>query len=107
MLILTPFIIIAVIIPLVIYLLNFVIREKSLKEQEKITPFECGFSPFKKARRAFSIRFFITTLIFLIFDVEVAILLPVGIIIKISNFIYLIITALLVTIILLLGLLHE
>lgn len=107
MLILTPFIIIAIIIPIIIYLLNFLIREKSLKEQEKISPFECGFSPFKKARRAFSLRFFITTLIFLIFDVEVAILLPIGIIIKISNFTTLLITALLVTIILLLGLLHE
>ena len=107
MLTLAPLIIISIIIPFIILSLNIFIREKSIIAQEKITPFECGFSPFKKARRAFSLRFFITTLIFLIFDVEVAVLLPIRIIIKISNINYLLPTAILVTLILLLGLLHE
>lgn len=107
MLTLAPFIIIAIIIPIIILVLNIIISEKSNISQEKITPFECGFSPFKKARRAFSLRFFITTLIFLIFDVEVAVLLPIRIIFKITNINYILISALLVTLILLLGLLHE
>ena len=107
MLTLTPLIILSILISFIILTLNIFIREKSIINQEKITPFECGFSPFKKARRAFSLRFFITTLIFLIFDVEVAVLLPISIILKITNIRYIIITAILVTLILLLGLLHE
>lgn len=91
----------------IIILLTLILREKSLKEREKITPFECGFSPFKKARRPFSIRFFITTLIFLIFDIEIALLLPLGILSKSTNNMITYSLGFIVTLILILGLLHE
>lgn len=107
MLIILVSILVALLISLIIILLTIFLSEKSNKEREKITPFECGFSPFKKARRPFSIRFFLTTLIFLIFDIEVALLLPLGILTKISNSINLLITRILITLILLVGLLHE
>lgn len=83
------------------------LREKTTKEREKITPFECGFSPLKKARRTFSLRFLITTIIFLIFDIEIALLLPLGILRKISNPFILIKLGYIITFILILGLLHE
>ena len=96
-----------IIISLAIVLLTLRLREKSLQEREKITPFECGFSPFKKARRSFSIRFFVVTLIFLIFDIEIALLFPLRVLITSPDKTILIIRGVVVIIILTAGLLHE
>ena len=73
---------VAIIISFLMARLTLLIREKSIKEREKITPFECGFTPIKKSRTPFSLRFFIITLIFLIFDIEVSLVLPIGLLIE-------------------------
>ena len=62
MLTLAPFIIIAIIIPIIILVLNIIISEKSNISQEKITPFECGFDPKDSARLPISIRFFLSVI---------------------------------------------
>ncbi len=43
---------------------------------EKLSAYECGFEPFDDARRRFDVRFYLVSILFIIFDVEVAFLFP-------------------------------
>jgi NADH-quinone oxidoreductase subunit A len=45
-------------------------------DAEKLSPYECGFEAFDDARRRFDIRFYLVSILFIIFDLEVAFLFP-------------------------------
>jgi NADH:ubiquinone oxidoreductase subunit 3 (subunit A) len=43
---------------------------------EKISVYECGFSPFGDSRSRFEVRFYIVAILFMIFDLEIIFLFP-------------------------------
>jgi NADH:ubiquinone oxidoreductase subunit 3 (subunit A) len=49
---------------------------RPIQDLEKASPFECGFIPQASHRVPFSLHFFLTTILFLVFDVELVLLFP-------------------------------
>jgi NADH-quinone oxidoreductase subunit A len=48
----------------------------SRPDPEKVSAYECGFNAFDDARMKFDIRFYLVSILFIIFDLEVAFLFP-------------------------------
>lgn len=45
-------------------------------DPEKNAPYECGFEAFEDARMKFDVRYYLIAILFILFDLEVAFLLP-------------------------------
>jgi NADH-quinone oxidoreductase subunit A len=45
-------------------------------DSEKLSAYECGFNAFDDARMKFDVRFYLVSILFIIFDLEVAFLFP-------------------------------
>ena len=57
-----------------------VTRTKS--DTEKNSAYECGFESFGDARRKFDVQFYLVSILFIIFDLEIAFLFPWAIVLK-------------------------
>jgi len=48
----------------------------SKPDAEKLSPYECGFEAFEDARMKFDVRYYLVAILFILFDLEVAFLVP-------------------------------
>lgn len=66
---------VCVILSSLIFLLSYLFAIQKT-DQEKVSPYECGFNPFDDARTTFDVRFYLVAILFLIFDLEISFLFP-------------------------------
>lgn len=66
---------IAIVIGAALLIAPFLIAYRQ-PDPEKLSAYECGFNAFDDARMKFDIRFYLVSILFIIFDLEVAFLFP-------------------------------
>nr|YP_004021624.1 NADH dehydrogenase subunit 3 [Phraortes illepidus]YP_010601344.1 NADH dehydrogenase subunit 3 [Phraortes lii]WAL35423.1 NADH dehydrogenase subunit 3 [Phraortes lii]BAJ24445.1 NADH dehydrogenase subunit 3 [Phraortes illepidus] len=96
-----------IIISNMLMLLNNLLSKKMINEREKSSPFECGFDPSSSSRTPFSLKFFLIAVIFLIFDIEIALLLPMVPMMMMTKMNQWMITTIIFISVLIIGLYHE
>lgn len=69
--------VISVLICLLLITISYVLSYSTVKNAEQASEYECGFDPFDTAtRRPFEVHFYVVGILFLIFDVEIALIFP-------------------------------
>ena len=60
----------------IVLILTAVVLAVRAPDPEKVSAYECGFNAFDDARMKFDVRFYLVSILFIIFDLEVAFLFP-------------------------------
>ncbi|WP_336294370.1 NADH-quinone oxidoreductase subunit A [Bartonella sp. CB169] len=69
------FIVVSALITGVLLIIPYIVAYRS-PDPEKLSAYECGFNSFDDARMKFDVRFYLVSILFIIFDLEVAFLFP-------------------------------
>ena len=68
---------ITLIICCILIVIPYIFSISTVKDQQKLSEYECGFEPFDNTTRLpFDVHFYIVGILFLIFDVEIALIFP-------------------------------
>nr|YP_010239131.1 NADH dehydrogenase subunit 3 [Atypus karschi]QTH31100.1 NADH dehydrogenase subunit 3 [Atypus karschi] len=87
----------------IVSMLGIFLSYKNDKMESEISPYECGFTLMMSSRIGFSYRFFLISILFLLFDVEICLILPLPFLVNMNVEVPMVIFMM----ILLLGLLYE
>ena len=80
------FFIFALLICSLLLLIAYFLSFNTVRDGEKLGEYECGFEPFDSAtRHPFDVHFYIIGILFVIFDVEIALLFPWVIALKVIS----------------------
>ncbi|CAN5155390.1 NADH-quinone oxidoreductase subunit A [soil metagenome] len=60
----------------VLFIVAALLMAPNSPDSEKLSAYECGFNAFDDARMKFDVRFYLVSILFIIFDLEVAFLFP-------------------------------
>jgi NADH-quinone oxidoreductase subunit A len=66
---------VSIAIPVALVVAPYLVAHRN-PDPEKLSAYECGFNSFDDARMKFDIRFYLVSILFIIFDLEVAFLFP-------------------------------
>ena len=69
------FLVVGILIGVVATIIGFVLGPRR-PNSEKLSSYECGFDPFDDARMPFDVRFYLVAILFIVFDLETAFLVP-------------------------------
>nr|YP_009562239.1 NADH dehydrogenase subunit 3 [Cheliceroides longipalpis]QAU56485.1 NADH dehydrogenase subunit 3 [Cheliceroides longipalpis] len=89
---------------IIVYMIFMFIFYKNMMDMESLSGYECGFEPKSFTRIFFSYRFFLISILFIIFDVEISLMLPVPFLMESEMGMWVFIIFLMI---LILGLLYE
>lgn len=71
----TIILVLSLLLSTVIGVASYVLGDTS-PDKEKVSVYECGFAPYDNPGNPISIRFFLIGILFLVFDLEISLLLP-------------------------------
>jgi NADH-quinone oxidoreductase subunit A len=66
---------VSVFLAILLFTLTYYLNPKN-EDPEKLSAYECGFDPFGQSRSRFDVRFYLVSILFIIFDLEVMFLFP-------------------------------
>jgi len=69
------FFIISLVLSIIVYGITLIVAYQK-PYSEKLSAYECGFNPFDDARGTFDVRFYLVSILFIIFDLEIVYLFP-------------------------------
>jgi len=64
------------VISVLLFTVNRLLVPRAIDLAEKNSPYECGFDPFTSIRERTSIHFYLVSILFLIFDIEITLMFP-------------------------------
>ena len=88
-------------------LVNLLVAEKASLMREEISSFECGFEHHSLSRVPFSLRYFFLTIIFLLFDLEIVLMIFLPSMLFTTSYVYAVTVLSLFIIVLFLSLVYE
>lgn len=92
-------------IRILLIFISLFILDKNFYSSQKIEEFECGFNSLVNRRLSFSLQYFMLTILFLVFDLEIILIMPV--ILEIKSFFMIIDLLVWLLILLIMGLYIE
>ena len=66
----------AIVISYVAFAISYIFGIRA-NDSNKLSAYECGFTPFEDARNTFEIHFYLVAILFLMFDLEISFLYPI------------------------------
>mmetsp|Transcript_20305 Transcript_20305/g.39509 ORF Transcript_20305/g.39509 Transcript_20305/m.39509 type:complete len:118 (+) Transcript_20305:40-393(+) len=99
------FSLLSLLLALLIIFLPFLFALK-IENKEKLSSYECGFSPFEDSRSEFEVKFYLIGILFIIFDLEISFLFPLAVSIQYSTY-NSVFSVLIFVIVLIIGFFYE